>query len=94
MTTVSYIPEPAAVERRRRRKADYQMGLGAAALKDLARFCYAFITTFDENPHKQAVLEGRRQVWMHIQRYLKLTPEELALLERRVILDPTGEHDG
>lgn len=46
-------------------------------LKDLAKFCRANETTYNPDPRIHAVLEGRREVWLRIQNYLKLTPDEL-----------------
>lgn len=46
-------------------------------LKDLARFCRAHESTFDADPRVHAGLEGRREVWLRIEEYLRLTPEQL-----------------
>lgn len=46
-------------------------------LKDLAEFCRANQTCFNADPRLHAVLEGRREVWLRIQKYLNLTPDEL-----------------
>jgi len=48
-----------------------------AVLKDLATFCRANKSTFHKNDRAHAVLEGRREVWLRIQSYLNLSPEEL-----------------
>jgi len=48
-----------------------------AVLKDLAKFCRAHDSTFDKDPRSHAILEGRREVYLRIQKYLKLTPDEL-----------------
>jgi hypothetical protein len=52
---------------------------GQLVLQDLARFCRANETTM--LPGAEAAtpetLEGRRQVWLRIQRHLSLTPEQL-----------------
>jgi hypothetical protein len=45
-------------------------------LKDLAKFCRAYKTTFHADPRIQAVLEGRREVWLRIMHHLKLNPDE------------------
>ena len=83
-------------ERVRRRKADYLLGLGPAAIKDLARFCRAFESTFHptQEARTQAMLEGRRQVWLRLEQHLKLSPEELLVIYRATVLDPTGASDG
>ena len=48
-----------------------------AVLKDLAKFCRATDSAFHEDPRAHAVLEGRREVWLRIQNYLQLSPDEL-----------------
>jgi hypothetical protein len=52
-------------------------------LKDLAQFCRANQTTFSEDPRLHALLEGRREVWLRIQKYLNTTPDELWELTRK-----------
>lgn len=54
-----------------------------AVLKDLAKFCRADKSTFHEDPRAHAVLEGRREVWLRIQNYLQLTPDQLWELYRK-----------
>lgn len=51
---------------------------GARVLRSLAQFCYANTSTFDTDPRLHAKLEGRREVWLEIQRVLDL--DDLALL--------------
>lgn len=51
-------------------------------LKDLARFCRAYETTYDADPRKHAALEGRKEVWLRIQSYLQLDSEELFELHK------------
>lgn len=46
-------------------------------LKDLAKFCRANDSTFHVDPRAHAMLEGRREVFLRIQRYLQLTPDEV-----------------
>lgn len=46
-------------------------------LTDLAHFCRAHDSTFHPDERTQALLEGRREVWLRIQRHLNLTEEEL-----------------
>ena len=46
-------------------------------LTDLATFCRAHDTTFHVDERTHAMLEGRREVFLRIQRHLKLTEEEL-----------------
>lgn len=46
-------------------------------LEDLAKFCRAHEPTFNKDPRLSDVLEGRREVWLRIENYLKLTSDEL-----------------
>lgn len=46
-------------------------------LKDLCWYCRANWTTYDPDPRIHARLEGRRDVWLRIQRHLNLSPEDL-----------------
>lgn len=55
----------------------------SAVLKDLAEFCRANTSTFHEDPRVHAALEGRREVWLRIQKYIQLTPDELWDLTRK-----------
>lgn len=52
-------------------------------LKDLAKFCRANQSTYDPDPRIHAVLEGRREVWLRIQKYLNLTPDQLWEITRK-----------
>lgn len=65
----------------RRRKVDYQLaftsGPGQAVLHDLAKFCRADENTFNKDPRLSDVLIGRREVWLRIQKHLRLTPDQL-----------------
>ncbi len=64
-----------------RRQRSYKLGLGSPvsidALADLSVFCRAHTTTFHPDPHVRAMLEGRREVWLRIQNYLKLSNDQL-----------------
>jgi hypothetical protein len=51
-------------------------------LEDLARFCRANETSFHADPRIHAVLEGRREVWLRIQEYLNLSPDEIMALHK------------
>jgi hypothetical protein len=53
---------------------------GEVVLTDLARFCRAHSTTAHKDPATAARLEGRREVWLHVQERLHLTDEQLWLL--------------
>ncbi len=46
-------------------------------LKDLALFCRAHETTMHSDARMHALAEGRREVWLHIQEQLKLSPDQL-----------------
>lgn len=46
-------------------------------LQDLAKFCRANETTFHEDPRKEGILQGRREVFLRIQHHLKLNPDDL-----------------
>lgn len=46
-------------------------------LADLAVFCRATESCYHDDPRKHAVAEGRREVWLRIQRMLNLNSEQL-----------------
>ena len=68
----------------RERKTAYQLAMrspaGQVVLKDLSWFCRANATCWNKDPRLNAMLEGRREVWLRIQQHLMLTPEELTEL--------------
>lgn len=51
-------------------------------LADLAKFCRANEPTFHPDARVHAVLEGRREVWLRIQKYLRLKPADIDALTR------------
>lgn len=51
---------------------------GKDVLADLASFCRANETTFHPDQRVHAVLEGRREVWLRIEAYIKLDSDSLA----------------
>ncbi len=54
-------------------------------LADLARLCNADAETYvPGDPHATAFNEGRRAVWLHIQRMLSLTGADLRALQERM----------
>lgn len=53
-----------------------------AVLKDLAKFCRAYESTFDVDQRKHAALEGRREVWLRIAENLELSGEEIYELHK------------
>ena len=69
------------------RKQSYQFTFdgvhGQKVLKDLAAFCRANKSTFHNDERVHAVLEGRREVWLRIESYLELNPDELWELYRK-----------
>ncbi len=70
------------IEQLRQLKAAYQVALGnehgGFVARDLAKFCRADESCFDADPRVHAALEGRREVWLRINDFLTLSPEELA----------------
>lgn len=50
---------------------------GNEVLQDLAKFCRAHETTFHADPRAHAVAEGRREVWLRIQKHLQLDDDQL-----------------
>lgn len=81
----------------RRRKIDYQLAFkspaGQAVLIDLARFCRADDTCFHEDPRLHAVLEGRREVWLRIQKHLNLTTDQLYAVYAGQQFNPVNNDD-
>lgn len=65
------------LERQYAYRKTFEGPLAAVVLKDLARFCRAHESTFDQNQKTQDNLEGRREVWLRLQHHLKLTPDQL-----------------
>lgn len=65
-------------------KRSFQQGCGSETptlmMTDLALFCCADRTCFDPDPHKHAMMSGRREVYLRILEHLKLSPEELLVL--------------
>lgn len=63
------------------RKQSYQKTFsgvhGERVLEDLAGFCRANETTFLPDARASAVLEGRREVWLRIQKHMNLSPDQL-----------------
>lgn len=57
---------------------------GAAVLRDIGQFCGPYKTTAKVSPvqreidvHAMLIAEGRRQVYLHIQRRLRLTDDQI-----------------
>lgn len=51
-------------------------------LKDLAKFCRAYESTFNADPRIHAVMEGRREVWLRLEEYLQLHVDEIYELHK------------
>lgn len=56
----------------------------AKVLDDLADFCGADTSTYHDDPRRHAMMEGRRQVYLHIRSRLRLDGEKLAALRREL----------
>lgn len=75
-----------AIKFLRRRRLAYLLTFNIAhpaaqtVLGDLQKFCRASEEIISADATKMAYLEGRRSVWLRIQRHLHLTPEQLMLL--------------
>lgn len=72
----------------RRRRNYFRQSLmshaGQQVLSDLQQFCCASATTArGDSAHEMAIREGRRQVWLRIERALNLTPEEMLALTQQ-----------
>lgn len=68
---------------------------GQVVLQDLAKFCRAAETCYNDDPRKHAVLEGRREVFIRISDHLNLSSEQIyGLYAGRNVLQPTGDNDG
>lgn len=82
-------------------RRSYALAFGSPAgqqvLADLAPFCRAAQSCFDADPRIHAVLEGRREVWLRIQNFMRLTDEEilqLALRRPRIVNANEERNDG
>lgn len=64
---------------------------GEEVLADLAKFCRANETTFHVDARAHAVAEGRREVFLRIQRQLNLTDQQLWALHSTVPVQPSKE---
>lgn len=48
-----------------------------AVMLDLGRFCRAGASTFRTDQREHALLEGRREVWLHMNDWMRLPEEDL-----------------
>ena len=70
----------ALMGRRHQYQLTFRSPPGQIVLADMARFCRANDSTFHPDARVQAMLEGRREVWLRIQDHLHLPPDELFTL--------------
>jgi hypothetical protein len=61
------------------RKKGYE-SIPTEALIDLAMFCRAHETAYHPDARLHAVIEGRREVWLRIEKFLTMEPEQLAAI--------------
>lgn len=66
---------------------------GQEVLEDLAKFCRAGESCFHADPRIHAALEGRREVWLRIQRHLQLTDEQLFALHAPAVSQTRRDDD-
>lgn len=64
-------------QRRYAYQTTFKGPLADEVLRDLAKFCRAHKSTFDDNERVQSKLDGRREVWLRITEHLNLTQDEL-----------------
>lgn len=62
-------------------------------LADFAKFCHAGTSTFHTDPRISALLEGRREAYLHVVQNLSLNPEELFKLGTGASFDPRKDED-
>jgi len=80
----------------RRKRRSYQQCFGCPAGQavhtDLAKFCRASESCIVPGDRDLTLIyEGRREVLLHIERYLNYSSEELARIHKAAILNNTGE---
>ena len=71
-------------------KSVFKSRFGPVVLGDLARFCRATEPTFHTNERMSAILEGRREVWLRIQKHLNLSEADLFALTTGQPANPRG----
>lgn len=74
----------------RRYRQTFGCPVGGEVLLDLAQKCFADHTTWDADPRTHAFNEGARAVWLHINKFLGYTPEQVAKMYRGIpiLLEP------
>jgi hypothetical protein len=69
--------------RRQAYSATFETPAGKLVLSDLAQFCRAKKSTFDPNSRRSAYLQGRKDVFERIEKYMNLSADELWEMIRR-----------
>ncbi len=64
-------------ERRTAYVRTFNTPAGEEVMRDLAKFCRAYESTFHPDPRVHAVLEGRREVWLRLIEHLRLSDDDL-----------------
>ncbi len=64
---------------------------GERVLSDLARFCRANESCFHADARLHAVAEGRREVWLRIQKVLNLTADQLYAIQQGRVVFPADD---
>lgn len=60
-------------------------GSAGIVLDDIAAFCMADTTTYRRDARDEIlIMEGRRQVWLHLQERLRLNGQQLEALRREL----------
>lgn len=81
----------------RGRRTDYVRTFGSVhgqhVMSHLAEFTHANDSTFNVNDRVSARMEGRREVWLLIQRYMNLSSEQLAAIYAGQTFKPEAEGD-
>ena len=63
--------------RQRQYKQTFSGPVAEEVLRDLARFCRANKSVFNESQRATDIAIGRNEVWLRIANHLNLTPDEL-----------------
>ena len=89
----------ATIDFYRGRKQDYRIFMtpeGQNVLRELLSLCNAMQTCYRDDPRDHARAEGRRDVWLHIQNRINLSPTQLFRLyngETINVLEETEDGD-
>jgi hypothetical protein len=76
-------------QRRQAYKTTFSNEAGKKVLADLSRFCGATECSYvpDSDPHLTVFREGRREVWLYIQKQLRLTEDQIYKLKQGEVED-------